>query len=58
MEYLKALLPSKEVITGVMRNTKELYPAIALRETIANALIHQDFSISGAGPVVRMAQMQ
>ena len=41
MEFLKALLPSREVITGAMRNTKESYPEIALRETIANALIHQ-----------------
>ena len=34
--------------------TKESYPEIALRETIANALIHQDFSISGTGPVVEV----
>ena len=54
MEYLKALLPSKEVITGAIRNTKGIYPEIALRETIANALIHQDFSISGTGPVVEV----
>ena len=54
MELLKALLPSKEVIDGAMRKTVELYPEIALRETIANALIHQDFSISGAGPVVEV----
>lgn len=54
MEFLKALLPSREVITGAMRNTKESYPEIALREAIANALIHQDFSISGTGPVVEV----
>jgi len=54
MEFLKALLPSKEVISGAMRSTKESYPEIALRETIANALIHQDFSISGTGPVVEV----
>lgn len=54
MEFLKALLPSKEVISGAVRSTKESYPEIALRETIANALIHQDFSISGTGPVVEV----
>ena len=54
MEFLKALLPAKEVIDGAMRKTEERYPEIALRETIANSLIHQDFSISGAGPVVEV----
>ena len=54
MEFLKALLPSREIISGAMRKTEECYPEIALRETIANALIHQDFSISGAGPVVEV----
>lgn len=54
MEYLKALLPSKEVIVHAMRRTVECYPEIALREIIANALIHQDFSISGTGPIIEV----
>jgi len=31
-----------------------LYPEIALRELIANALIHQDFSISGTNPMIEI----
>jgi ATP-dependent DNA helicase RecG len=31
-----------------------VYPKLALREVIANALIHQDFSVSGAGPVIEV----
>jgi predicted HTH transcriptional regulator len=31
-----------------------MYPEIAIRELVANALIHQDFSISGAGPMVEI----
>lgn len=31
-----------------------MYPDLAVRELIANALIHQDFSISGAGPMVEI----
>ena len=54
MEFLNALLPTKEVIVGAMRKTKMPYPEIALREVIANALIHQDFSISGTGPVIEV----
>ena len=31
-----------------------MYPDLALRELIANALIHQDFTITGAGPMVEV----
>jgi ATP-dependent DNA helicase RecG len=31
-----------------------MYPEIAIRELVANALIHQDFSISGTGPMVEV----
>ena len=31
-----------------------MYPEVALREFVANALIHQDLSISGAGPMVEI----
>ncbi len=30
------------------------YPELAIRELVANALIHQDFFISGAGPMVEI----
>ncbi|MBR3784824.1 MAG: putative DNA binding domain-containing protein [Firmicutes bacterium] len=54
LDYIDALLPSSEVINGAVREKKSLYPSIALREAIANALIHQDFSITGTGPVVEI----
>ena len=31
-----------------------MYPDLAVRELIANALIHQDFTITGAGPMVEV----
>ena len=37
-----------------MRTEVSVYPEIALRELIANALIHQDFSVTGAGPMVEI----
>ena len=33
---------------------KSVYPEDAIREVIANALIHQDFTITGAGPVIEI----
>ena len=54
LEYLTALLPSKEIITGAIRQTQKSYPEVAIREIIANALIHQDFSISGSSVVVEI----
>lgn len=50
--YLKKVLPHSEVIKQSLRTEVTVYPEIALRELIANALIHQDFSIAGAGPMV------
>lgn len=48
------MLPHSEVIQQALRTQVAVYPEIALRELIANALIHQDFSISGAGPMVEI----
>lgn len=54
MKYIDALLPSEEIIGETTRNKKSVYPIVAVRETIANALIHQDLSISGTGPIVEI----
>lgn len=56
MGFLEALLPSEEVITETVRKTVTKYPMIALREIIANALIHQDFTVSGSSPLVEIFQ--
>lgn len=54
MGYIMGLLPQSEVIEKALRKKQTVYPEIALREIIANALIHQDFSISGAGPLIEI----
>lgn len=54
LKFVMSLLPQSEVIERALRVTKTVYPEIALRELIANALIHQDFSITGAGPLVEV----
>ena len=48
--------PSNEVIKDSLRVEQKMYPKIAIREVVANALIHQDFSITGAGPMVEVFQ--
>lgn len=54
LEFIEALLPSKEIIDGAVRRKQSSYPSIALREAIANALIHQDFSVTGTGVVIEI----
>jgi ATP-dependent DNA helicase RecG len=52
--HLRRILPHSEVIEKALRREVSIYPEIALRELIANALIHQDFTISGAGPMIEI----
>ncbi|MBY0579811.1 MAG: putative DNA binding domain-containing protein [Burkholderiales bacterium] len=52
--YLKRVLPHSEVIQQSLRTEVSVYPEIALRELIANALIHQDFSVTGSGPMIEI----
>lgn len=54
MKYIDALIPTQELITNALREKKTAYPILAIREAVANALIHQDFSITGTGPVVEI----
>jgi predicted HTH transcriptional regulator len=54
MKFIEALIPTQEVISGAIRETKSAYPPLAIREAVANALIHQDFSVSGTGPTVEI----
>ena len=52
--HLKRILPHSEVIEKALRREVNVYPEIALRELIANALIHQDFTIAGTGAMVEI----
>ena len=52
--YVNAALPANEVVRQALRETVPMYPEIAVRELVANALIHQDFLMTGAGPMVEI----
>jgi ATP-dependent DNA helicase RecG len=54
LRYISALLPSRELIQEGLRRKITAYPDIAIREAVANALIHQDFSAVGTGPVTEI----
>ena len=52
--YINGLLPANEVIEQALRKTVPVFPELAVRELVANALIHQDFFVTGAGPMVEI----
>lgn len=54
VELITTLLPSNEVIGRAYRETVPMYPEIAIRELVANALIHQDFTMTGTGPMIEI----
>lgn len=54
LRFMDALIPTNEVIKNALRTEVKLYPEIALRELIANALIHQDFEVTGSGPMIEI----
>lgn len=54
IEYINNLLPSNEVIKQAFRETKPMYPELSVRELVANAIIHQDFSQSGNSVMIEI----
>jgi predicted HTH transcriptional regulator len=54
LKFIMERLPKHEVYKGGVRRPTSKYSETAIREIIANALIHQDFAVSGAGPVVEI----
>jgi ATP-dependent DNA helicase RecG len=48
IDYIASRLPSSEIIGKAFREkTREMFPSIAIRELVANALVHQDFYAEG-----------
>ncbi len=54
VEYINDQLPTSEEIGQALRREVRVYPEIAIRELVANALIHQDFNITGNGPTIEI----
>jgi len=54
IQFIRISLPESEIIRDAFRQEDSVYPEIALRELIANALIHQDFTIRGKSPMIEI----
>jgi predicted HTH transcriptional regulator len=54
ISFIMQQLPQNEVIENALRREIKLLPENSVRELIANALVHQDLSISGAGPMIEI----
>ncbi|MFZ5569977.1 MAG: ATP-binding protein [Thermodesulfobacteriota bacterium] len=54
MDYINTLLPSNEVIGQALRREVLVFPEPAVRELVANAILHQDFFIRGTGPMIEI----
>ena len=54
IQYINDQLPRNEVIAEALRREVRVYPEIAIRELVANALIHQDFTLTGNSPMVEI----
>lgn len=54
LKFIDDLLPMEERIENGLRSSHRAYPQIAIRELIANALVHQDMTISGTSPIVEI----
>lgn len=52
--YINDQLPRNEAMGQALRREVRMYPERAIRELVANAMIHQDFGVTGTGPMVEI----
>ena len=54
IQFINDLLPSNEMMGQALRREVPIFPELAIRELVANAIIHQDLSETGNGPMVEI----
>ncbi len=54
VQFIESQTPANEVIEQAFRREARMYPTIAIRELVANALIHQDFTESGVSVMIEV----
>ena len=54
VRFVMSQLPQNEVVEDAIRKAVKLVPEEAIRELVANALIHQDFAIGGASVMIEV----
>ena len=54
ISYIESQIPEPEKIEEALRSTQKTYPKKSIREFVANALVHQDFSITGTNLLIEI----
>lgn len=54
IQFINNCLPQNEQIGQAFRKDIKMYPEIAIRELVANAMIHQDFSMTGVSVTIEI----
>lgn len=54
INYIMTIIPQKETIENGIRKSIYDFPEIAIRELLANMLIHQDFEQRGTNPMIEI----
>ncbi len=54
VNFVMSQLPQNEIVEAAIRKEVKMISEIAIRELVANALIHQDFTISGMSMMVEI----
>jgi len=54
ISFITDMLPVNEVIGQALRRQVPMFPELAIRELVANAIIHQDFHARGTGTMVEI----
>jgi ATP-dependent DNA helicase RecG len=54
VRYVGDRSPTNEVLGRAIRREVRMYPDRTVRELLGNALIHQNFALTGTGPMVEM----
>ena len=52
--FINDQLPQNEQIGQALRKDIKMYPEIAIRELVANAMIHQDFNMTGVSSTIEI----
>lgn len=54
VEFVMGHLPQNEAVENTLRREIKLVPEITIRELIANALVHQDFTVAGMSVMIEI----
>jgi predicted HTH transcriptional regulator len=54
IDYIMSITPTNEIIQSALRSEIKMYPEVAIREFVANALIHQDYCQEGNSVMIEI----